>query len=301
MREKVLVTGGRGSIGAILVNELQELGCHVSVLDSLDGGDIRNLEHVRQMVDGKDSVFHLAAVADLNWARQHPLETMDINVRGTRNMAYACHLQRAKLYYVSTCCVYGEQEHHPATEDSLPNPSEIYACSKLAGERAILGFHRTYGLSYNILRIATVYGPRTRPALATNIFFRQALKGEPLTVHGDGMQTRTLTYIDDLLDAIVALYESGKINDTWNLTATEEISALKMALDIRELTQSRSIIIHTPQRVGQLFKESISADKMLSEVGWRARVGWEEGLKRTYNWLANQNDIYERTNLPTKE
>jgi len=119
----------------------------------------------------------------------------------------------------------------------------------------------------------------------------QALRGEPITVHGDGKQVRTLTYIKDLVDAIVELYESGKINDVWNMTATEEISAVKMAEDIKALTESKSEIIFVPQRIGQTFRESISVDKIKDGIGWQAKVEWAEGIKRMYEWFVETNQI----------
>jgi UDP-glucose 4-epimerase len=231
LREKILVTGGKGFLGAKLVEKLSQ-NHDVDSFDIVDGYELRNLNDVRINVAGKASVFHLAAVADLNRSRVNPRETFKVNLEGTWNIAQACKEYGAKLYFASTCCVYGNQKAHPVTEESLPNPAEIYACSKLAGESIVKGFHYTYGLQYNMMRFATIYGPGTRPALATHIFMGQALRGEPITVHGDGTQTRTLTYIDDLIDSIVALHDSGKMNDVWNLTTEEEVSALQMARDI---------------------------------------------------------------------
>ncbi len=297
MRDSILITGGRGFIGSQLMRRLSEK-YEVESFDIADGQDLRNLEQVRKAVKGKFAVFHLAAVADLNWARAHPLETMQINVQGTWNVAYACEEYRTRLFFASTCCIFGNQRVHPATEESLPNPAEIYACSKLAGEYIIKGFHHTYGLEYNLMRFATIYGEGTRPALATHIFLGQALRGEPLTVHGDGKQTRTLTYIGDLVDAVIALYHSGRINGVWNMSNTEEISATKMAEDIKEITGSKSKIVFIPQRVGQTYRESISADKMMKEVGWKAKVGWDEGIRRMYQWFVSTNQIENTYQIP---
>lgn len=294
MSNKVLVTGGSGFIGSALVKRLKDKGYIVAVFDATQGQDIRNVKEVAREIQGQDAVFHLAAVADLNWARVHPLETMAINVKGTWNVAYACCNNNAKLYYASTCCIYGNQNHHPVDENALPNPAEIYACTKLAGESAIKGFHFTYGLKYNCMRFATIYGEGTRCALGTHIFMGQALRGEPITVHGDGTQTRTLTYISDLVDAMVALLESGKMNSEWNMTTTKEVSALQMAQDIKELTKSQSPIVFIPQRVGQTFRESISNAKMQKEVGWQPKVTWQEGIRRMYKWYLDNNEITKR-------
>ncbi len=295
-RKKILVTGSSGFIASKLVTRLQELGHLVEPFDLTNNRDIVNVSQVSKAVEEKDAVFHLAAVADLNWARVHPTATMKVNLEGTWNIANACRKYGAKLFFASTECVYGNQKVHPATEETLPNPSEIYACSKLAGEAIVKGFHHTYGLEYVNMRFATIYGEGTRPALGTHIFMRQAVKGEPITVHGEGWQTRTLTYIDDLIDAIMAAFDSGKLNETWNMTATEEISALKMAMDIRGIVGSKSEIVHIPQRIGQTGRESVSADKILRDTGWKAKVSWEEGIKRTYEWFKRthqENYVYQ--------
>jgi len=296
MANRILVTGGQGFIGWKLVTQLRERGNDVEIFDLELGQDLRDIEQVRRAVDSNDVVFHLAAVADLNQARLFPRETMVINVEGTWNIACACRNSGAKLYYASTCCVYGHQEHHPSDEDAMPNPAEMYACSKLAGEYVIKGFHHTYGMEFNSMRFATIYGPGTRCALGTHIFLGQALRGEPITVHGTGEQTRTLTYIGDLVDAIVALYESKQMNSEWNMTATEEISALQMAQDIKKLTGSRSEIVFLPQRVGQTLKESVSNSKMRDLVGWQPRVGWDDGLRRMYEWYLATGQVSKHYN-----
>lgn len=297
--DKILVTGGKGFIGKALVQKLRLDGNFIESFDLVNEQNLGNLEQVMAFVKGKKAVFHLAAVADLNWAKVHPIETMKINIEGTWNIAYACYKQNTKLYYASTCCVYGNQEVHPVTEESLPNPSEIYACTKLAGENVIIGFHHTYGLQYNIMRFATIYGAGCRPALGTHIFLGQALRGEPITVHGNGKQTRTLTHISDLIDGILALYKSGKMNNKWNLTNQREISANEMAATAKHLTGSKSKIVYIPERVGQTFKEEISAEKMRSEIGWVANTAWENGIAEMLNWFIDTNQSKNIYQLPT--
>lgn len=298
---KALVTGGSGFIGSKLTQRLKANGLEVFNFDNAGGivsNDLRYIDSVLTAVKGKDYVFHLAAVADLNWAKVHPIEAMQINVQGTWNVAYACQQYGAKLYYASTCCVYGNQPVHPETEEMLPRPAEIYACSKMAGENVIMGFHHTYGLEYNMMRFATIYGEGTRPALATHIFLRQAITGQPITVHGEGKQTRTLTYIDDLVDAIEMLFLSSKVNGVWNMSTEEEVSALQMAQDIRQVTGSNSKIEFIPQRVGQTFKESISAKKMKEEVGWKAKTKWHDGIRKMHKWFVDTNQVTQIYKIP---
>ncbi len=285
---KILFTGARGFLGSQIADRLRKIGEDVEPFDLVDGKDIRSLKQVRSAVEGKDTVMHIAAVADLNWAKDHVIETMEINVKGTWNIAIACQEVGARLYYASTNCVYGNQKVHPETEESLPNPSEIYACTKLAGENVIMGMHRSFGLQYNMMRFATIYGPGAREALATMVFMKQATEGIPITVHGDGKQTRTLTYIDDLVNAVEALWKSGKTNSVWNLSAEEPISALQMALDIKRIANSKSEIVHVPQRIGQTFGEDISAGRMARMTGWTAKTSWREGIQKTYEWFLKQ-------------
>jgi nucleoside-diphosphate-sugar epimerase len=206
-------------------------------------------------------------------------------------VAESCVKHQAKLFYASTCCVYGNQEVHPVTEKTLPNPAEIYACSKLAGEQVIRGFGLMYSLPYNFMRFATIYGPGLRPALGVHIFLGQALRGEPITVHGRGEQTRTLTYIDDLIDGIIALQTSGKENESWNLTAEREISAMEMAKVAKEIASSDAPIVLVPQRPGQTFKEQISAQKMKDLTGWVAKTSFEDGMAKTFEWFKETGQI----------
>lgn len=291
MSNRVLCTGSSGFICSQLMERLKENGDEVFGFDVVNGQDIRDARQVQKAIENKDVVFHLAAIADLNWARVNPNQTIQINVDGTWNVAMACKKAGAKLFFSSTMCVYGNQKVHPSSEETLPNPSEIYACTKLAGESLIRGLHLTYGLEYNMMRFATIYGVGTRPALASHIFLGQALRGEPITVHGDGKQTRTLTYITDLIDGIMALYHSGKMNDIWNLTSEEEVSVNQMVESTLKLTKSKSSVQYLLQRVGQTFKEQVSAEKMLKECGWKAKVKWNDGLKYMYDWFVATKQV----------
>jgi len=288
-KKTILVTGGGGFLGKILTKHLKQVGHKVESYDLIKGQDLLDRKQLEKAVQGKDAVFHLAAVADLNISRKDPFKNMDINILGTINMAEACWKANATLYFASTCCVYGNQETHPSDEKSLPNPTEIYACSKLAGENVILGYAKTCGLEYNIMRLATFYGPEMRPALAVYVFFDQALHNKPTTIHGDGTQTRTLTYVDDIVDGILALFNSGIKNEIVNITTEEEVSVLDMVKMIKEMTKSKSKITFIPQRRGQILKEQILAKKAQRLFGWQAKTSFREGLEKTYEWIKSQS------------
>ena len=288
---KILITGGNGFIGSTLLNRFMEQGHEAVSFDVRNGDqDIRDIASIREAARGCGVVFHLAAVADLNYAREHPVETMDINVHGTANVAAVCNELSIPLYYGSTCCVYGNQESHPSDENTLPIPTEFYACSKLAGEYVIEAYRKMYGLPAVYMRFATTYGPNMREALGVHIFLDQAVNGRDITVHGDGTQTRTMTYIDDLIDGIMILFNSGVENGKYNLTTEEEISAIDMATQIKRISRSSSRIVFIPQRPGQIFRESLSAVKANRVFGWKAKTKFKDGLAKTYEWFLEKRD-----------
>lgn len=287
---KILVTGSTGFIGSKLTERLRSLGHEVTGYDITLGFDLLNLETLDNFIRNTDIVYHVAAQADLT-----QLTTVDKakdciaqNVLATDNVAYLCAKYNKWLIYASTVCVYGNQEVHPETEDTtLPNPSELYACSKYAGEWIVKGYSKNFGNPFTILRFATIYGPGMRPALGIHIFMSQALKGEDITVHGDGLQDRTQTYIDDLVDGCVAVLDPNSMpkGQTFNLTNSESISATKMAEDIKEVTGSQSNIIYIPQRENQTYHEDFDVTKAQELLGWKAKTPFIEGLTKTMEWL----------------
>ncbi len=285
MSKKILVTGGKGFLGKRLVRNLINNNYSVATFDLADGQDITNYEQVANEVKKNDIVVHLAAVADLNYAREHPKETMDVNILGTINVLEACRVYNKSLIFASTCCVYGNPDTHPADENTCPKPTEIYAHSKLAGEHLILGYAKHFGMKYNILRLATFYGPEMRPALAPYIFLKKAMKGEIIEIHGDGKQTRTFTYVDDIVDGIVAVLEKDVWNEIINITTEEEISVLDLARLCMEITGNNVELKFVEDRPGQIYKEEILARKAERLLGWKAKVSMKEGLKRTYEWM----------------
>ncbi len=290
---KVLLTGHRGFIASKVDARLTADGHTVMGYDIVDGNDLLDLELLESFVMDADVVYHIAAQADLTQmtdiegARSGVLR----NVEATHNVAYLCAKYKKWLIYASTVCVYGNVPFHPAREDiTLPNPSELYAASKYAAEWLVKGYGRNFAMPWTILRFATIYGEGMRPALGAYVFFRQAMRGEPITVHGDGTQDRTLTYIDDLVDGIVAPLKNPEMayNEVFNLTAPEPISAKKMAQDIVDMTRSTSPITFVPQRMNQTHHEDFDVSKAMTLLGWQAKTPWLEGLKKTYEWMKTQ-------------
>jgi len=289
--DKILIIGA-GFISSKIVEALKaHEGVSVEVVDLSTGFDIRTKFVVAKKIkDFKgDKVLLMAAISDLNVFHADPQNGFAVNIDGTWNVAKACMDNNKSLYYISTCCVYGNTSDLPSSEASRPEPSEIYAACKLAGENIIKGLHKSYGLTYNILRIATTYGPNMRDALAPAVFIKQARKDLPITIHGDGRQTRTMTYIDDEVEGIVTVLLSDVFNATWNISTEESISVNEMVKIItEEVGLKNPIILHTEDRIGQTYSERIDASKINNFLGWEATTSFREGIRKTLKHIKDQ-------------
>jgi len=311
MKDKHVLLIGAGFIGDKLAKVMAHMGLQVDVADILisKDHDITNREATDKLIrdfDG-EKVILMAAIANLNDFEANPELGLDVNVGGVSNVSLACHKYGKILYYISTCCVYGNTRDLPSSEDARPEPSEIYATCKLAGEWIIKGFHRSYDSRYVVLRIATCYGPGMRSALAPAVFINQIKDGKPITIHGDGRQTRTLTYIDDQVEGIATVVASPILNETFNISTEEEISVNDMAQIIREeMGVPDHPIKHLPDRKGQTFTEQIDTGKMRDVrlwkgryapnpakvngwTGWKAEVSFREGIRKTIEWMQVNN------------
>lgn len=284
---KILLTGSGGFLGKILTKKLQEKH-DVIEFDLSQGFDIRNQVQVEMAVKESDLVVHTAAVADLYIADKNVDQTWDINVLGTINVAKACSKHNKKHIYISTVCAYGNQTNFPITEETQPKPTEIYAWSKFAGEQIVQGQFSRFQTEFLILRLATFYGIEMRSSLVPYVFMEQAFANKPITIHGNGEQTRTLTYVDDIADGINSAVNSQIKNEIINITTEEEVSVNQIAQTVKKLTNSPSEIINTPDRAGQIYKEVISAQKAKNLLGWQAQVNFEAGMQRVYNWFINK-------------
>lgn len=299
---------GNGMIGSVVIKKLRESGHIVDVVD-LPEFDLTNRQQVFDTIKDYDSVVLMAAISNLNFFEDDPLYGMDVNMGGLTNVVQACSNEHILLYYISTCCVYGNTKDLPSSEEARPEPSEIYAACKLAGEWIVKGYRRSFDLDYVILRIATTYGPGMRAALAPAVFINQINRGEPITVHGDGKQTRTLTYIEDEADGIVAVINSGVKNETFNISTEEERSVNDLINIIKtEMGKPDHPVIYVKNRKGQTFKEQIDAGKVReiriwkgryaptakkagNVIGWSAKYSLEKGIKETLTWMKNNNII----------
>lgn len=287
---KILVTGGKGAIGARLMDKLSELGHEPVSYDLVDGQDILDLPQLEKAIKDVDAVYHLAAEPNLNCMREveGAHHGTILNVGGTECVAYLCAKYTKWLLYVSTVSIYGDTLEQPAREDTtLPNPSEIYAASKYAGEWIVVGYGKSLALPYTIIRMATPYGRGTRLAMAVHVFCVQALRGEPITIHGDGTQERAITHIDDVIEGTVAplAHKTESLGQTFNIATSERTSVKQMAEQIRALTSSQSPVVFTSKRPHDTMRENIDTSKSKKVLGWEAKVSFKEGLAKTLTWI----------------
>jgi dTDP-glucose 4,6-dehydratase len=297
-----VVTGGAGFLGSHLCEHLMELGDNVICIDNLDTGSLENIEHIGQpefrfinqdvtefvRIDGPvDFIYHLASPASpIDYARL-PLHTLKVGSQGTHNMLGLAKVKRARFLLASTSEVYGDPEVHPQPETYWGNvnpigPRGVYDEAKRYAEALTMAYHRQQGLDTRIARIFNTYGPRMRPhdGRAIPTFLRQALQDKPLTVFGDGSQTRSFCYVDDLIRGLVALM-SGEYHMPVNLGNPGEMSLLELAEFVVEVTQSRSEIIFEalPQDDPKVRQPDISLAREV--LDWEPRVEIRDGLRST--------------------
>jgi len=292
MKKQKFLHIGQGFIGNKVISKLKSVGHKVNIFDLQLGQDLRNRQQVyKEIKRGKyDAVILMAAIANLNDFEKDPLLGLDVNIGGLINVANTCADLKTKLYFISTCCVYGNTSDLPSNENSKVEPSEIYAAAKYAGEWIIKGYHNSYDLNYVILRLSTCYGPDMRAALAPGVFINQINQGKPITIHGSGKQTRALTYIDDLVEGIVTIINSGITNETFNVSTEEEKSVNDLVQIIKEaMGKPEWPVKHIPDRKGQTFKEQISTAKAKKLVSWQAKTTLKQGIKKTLKWMKANN------------
>lgn len=292
---RVLVTGGSGFIGSHVVDELRRRGVQVRVFDMLMPtfrtdiefyhGSLLDLEALTFGMSGVDAVYHLAAVADVKDVYENPHYAESINVRGTINVLEAA--RRAKIQrviYGSTTWVYSGAPDECVDEDTpLRPPSHLYTATKIASEYYCLSYSKLYDLPVTILRYGIPYGPRARDGGVVPIFVQKALRGEPLTVAGDGSQFRQFVYVEDLAVGNVLALKSIAKNKVYNLDGTEKISIKQIAETVRRLI-GKGAIEYVPARPGDFRGKEVSSQRAKVELGWEPKVGFEEGVRRYIHW-----------------
>jgi nucleoside-diphosphate-sugar epimerase len=293
---KVAVTGGAGFIGSNLVDLLVERGHDVLVVDNLATGDRHNLNPAAPLVEidvavdseglttalhGREVVFHTVALPRIARSIEDPIGTHDTNVTGTlRVLKAAVDAGVRRVVYSSSSSVYGDQPTLPLTEDMPPNPLNPYACQKYMGEVYTRNFQRTFGLETVVLRYFNVYGPRQvmegAYKLVIGIFMEQRLQGKPLTIHGDGEQTRDFTWVGDVARANMLAGEANTVGagEIINVGSGRETTVNRIA----ELIGGPAV--HTePRGFDERFKRA-SVERGHQLLGWQPTVHIEEGVRR---------------------
>jgi len=304
---RIVVSGAAGFVGSHMCDRLLKEGHTVVALDNLLTGAERNLAHLTEksgfrfirhdvthplQPDGKiDAVLHMASPASPKDYGDHPIETLDVGSIGTRNMLELARTNDATFLVTSTSECYGDPTVHPQVETYWGNvnpvgPRSCYDESKRFAEALTMAYHRTYNLRTNIARIFNTYGPRMKlnDGRVVPAFLDQALRGEPLTVFGDGSQTRSFCYVTDLVDGLYRLMRSDERYPV-NLGNPQEMTILEFAERIRRLTGSKSDIVHKPLPQDDPKQRQPDISKARRLLGWEPSVTLENGLRETIEYF----------------
>ncbi len=328
---KIFVTGGAGFIGSHLCDRYLESGHEVFAIDNFATGSYENIRHLKdnphfhfreasifdehlmlEMVGTCDVVLHMAAAVGVQYLLDNPLISLQTNIKGTELILELCAKFRKKVLIASTSEVYGKHTKAPLreTEDSIFGPSTIwrwsYAASKLIDEYAAFAYHRQQNLPVIIVRLFNTVGPRQSKdyGMVLPRFIYKALKGQPLPVYGDGQQSRTFTYVDEVVTAITKLIDTSKaIGEVVNIGGVEEITILDLAKKVIKKTNSRSEIQVIPY--DQAFEKDFedmkrrvpSLEKLESIIEWKPIRTLDMILEDTIKFTKNQIE-QERVHVP---
>jgi dTDP-glucose 4,6-dehydratase len=306
--ERTLITGGAGFLGSHLCDFFIGLGHEVICIDNLiKKENIENITHLMGNerfkfikydvteylhVEGRlDHILHFASLASPKDYLDYPIQTLKVGSLGTHKALGLAREKKAKLLLASTSEVYGDPKEHPQSESYPGNvdpivPRGVYDEAKRFAEAITMAYHRTHGLQTRIARIFNTYGPRMRldDGRALPNFMVQALKGEDLTIYGNGTQTRSFCYVDDLIDGIYKLLTSDEVEPV-NLGNPEEITILGFAEEILNLTGSKSRIVFCPLPQNDPKVRQPDITKAKKVLGWEPKVSRQEGLRRTLQYF----------------
>lgn len=310
-KKTAVVTGGAGFIGSHLVDALLARGYTVFAVDNLITGNEKNLTEAKKntaftfirhdvseglpMVGNIDYLYHLASPASVPDYQKYPEETALVNSVGTREVLKAARAHHARFLFTSTSEVYGDPLEHPQKETywGNVNPNGVRACydeSKRYGEMMVMLYVREHGVDGRIARIFNTYGPRMRPndGRVVSNFVTQALAGKPLTVYGDGSQTRSFCYVSDMVDGLVLLMETDAAKgEVVNLGNPQEYTMQGLAEKIRVMTGSESEIIRTDLPQDDPSRRKPFIEKAQTLLGWKSSVPFDDGLAKTIEYYKN--------------
>jgi UDP-glucuronate decarboxylase len=312
--KNILITGGAGFVGSHLCQRLVNEGHNVICLDNLDTGRMKNIDHLLSTRNFKfikhdileplpdmnialDEIFNLASPASPPHYQKDPIRTTKISVLGSLNMLELAVEHDAKILQASTSEVYGDPLIHPQKESYLGNvnpigPRACYDEGKRCAETLFMDYHRMYGAKIKIIRIFNTYGPNMNPSdgRVVSNFIVQALKGEDITVYGDGSQTRSFQYVDDLIEGICRVMNSpDKQLGPYNLGNPDEFTMLELAQKVLTITNSSSKIIYHPLPEDDPKKRKPVIEKANDELnGWKPNTPLSEGLIQSIAYFKNE-------------
>ncbi len=310
--KKVLVTGGAGFIGSNLVRRLINEGMKVRVFDNFSTGKRENLKDIYDRIDlvegdlrdfalvieatkDVEIVFHEAALPSVIRSVKAPITTNDANITGTLNLLEAGRINNVrKIIYASSSSIYGDSLYFPKKEDMIPNPMSPYAVSKIAGEHYMRVYHRLYGIDTVILRYFNIYGPYQDPTSEYSgviaKFITAFLNNKPITVFGDGEQSRDFTYVDDVVEANSLAANADIPGEILNVaggnrnTLNQMIDILKSIFDKKDYE-----VIYNQPRPGDVRHSQAEVAKIGKKLNFKAKTTFEVGLKKTVEWYEKLN------------
>jgi dTDP-glucose 4,6-dehydratase len=305
---RIVVTGGAGFLGSHICESLVARGDEVVAIDSLLTGSVDNIAHLFGHkgfvfvehdvtnfvhVSGPvDAVMHFASPASPVDYLEHPIKTLKVGSLGTHKTLGLAKDKGARFMLASTSEVYGDPQVHPQTEDywghvNPVGPRGVYDEAKRFAEAMTMAYHRSHGVDARIVRIFNSYGPRMRPhdGRVVSNFIVQALAGKPLTVYGDGDQTRSFCYVDDEVRGLLALLDSHHVGPV-NIGNPNEFTVLELAQKVLEVTGSSSEIVHEPLPIDDPTQRKPDISLAKRVLGWEPLVPLDEGLRKTAAWFA---------------
>jgi len=247
-------------------------------------GDLLDRDALQRAMKGCDAVVHLAAAADVDDVALRPAEAEAVNARGTLNVLEAARgAGVSRVVYASTIWVYGSATGSVDEDHTVELPDHLYTATKLAGEMYCRSYAALYGLDCTVLRFGIPYGPRARPAGVIPIFVRKALAGEPVTIAGEGLQSRRFVYVEDLADGVVRGLAPEAGGRVYNLVGDESVTVRGIADAVGGLLGGVEIV-HTPARAADFAGAEVSGARAAAELGWRPATSFSEGLRRYVDW-----------------
>lgn len=309
MKKRVLITGGAGFLGSHLCDKFIYEDYEVIAMDNLITGDLKNIQHLFKLpefefyhhdvtkfvhIPGKvDYILHFASPASPIDYLKIPIQTLKVGSLGTHNLLGLAREKNARILIASTSEVYGDPLIHPQTEEYYGNvntigPRGVYDEAKRFQESITMAYHRFHGVETRIARIFNTYGPRMRlnDGRVIPAFIGQALRGEDLTVFGDGMQTRSFCYVDDEVEGLYRLLLSDYTLPV-NIGNPEEITILDFAKEIVKLTGTEQKIVFKPLPQDDPMQREPDITKAKEILGWEPKISREEGMKKTFEYFKN--------------